>query len=114
MYGSFSTWIGSHDKNRGWEMLVDAKRAFDARVSQLSPEQRSLAERQLGVCEGSDWFWWFGDDNPAATVSDFEYLYRLHLGTLYQLLGVEPPEYLAQSFTRGGGAPVHGGTMKKN
>ncbi len=114
VYGSFSTWIGSQDKNRGWEMLVDAKRAFDARVLQLSPEQRALAERQLAVCEGSDWFWWFGDDNPAATVSDFEHLYRLHLGTLYQLLGVEPPEYLAQSFTHGGGTPAHGGTMKKN
>lgn len=114
VYGSFSTWIGSHDKNRGWEMLVDAKRAFDARVSQLSPPQRAVAERQLAVCEGSDWFWWFGDDNPAATVSDFEHLYRLHLGTLYQLLGVEPPEYLAQSFTHGGGLPAHGGTMKKN
>jgi alpha-amylase/alpha-mannosidase (GH57 family) len=114
VYGSFSTWIGSHDKNRGWEMLVDAKRAFDARVAQLSPPQRALAERQLAVCEGSDWFWWFGDDNPAATVSDFEHLFRLHLGTLYQLLGLEPPEYLAQAFTRGGGAPAHGGTMKKN
>ena len=114
VYGSFSTWIGNHDKNRGWEMLVDAKRAFDARVSQLSPPRRAVAERQLAVCEGSDWFWWFGDDNPAATVSDFEHLYRLHLGTLYQLLGVEPPEYLAHPFTRGGGAPAHGGTMKKN
>jgi alpha-amylase/alpha-mannosidase (GH57 family) len=114
VYGSFSTWIGSHDKNRGWEMLVDAKRAFDATASQLSAEQRALAERQLAVCEGSDWFWWFGDDNPAATVSDFEHLYRLHLGSLYQLLGVEPPEYLTQSFTHGSGAPAHGGTMKKN
>jgi len=114
VYGSFSTWIGSHDKNRGWEMLVDAKRAFDARVSQLSPEQRVLAERQLAVCEGSDWFWWFGEDNPAATVSDFEHLYRLHLGSLYQLLGIEPPEYLTQQFTRGCGEPAHGGMMKMN
>ncbi len=114
VYGTFSTWIGSHDKNRGWEMLVDAKRAFDAKATQLSAEQRALAERQLAVCEGSDWFWWFGDDNPASTVSDFEHLYRLHLGSLYQLLGVEPPEYLTQTFTHGSGAPAHGGTMKKN
>ena len=114
VYGTFSTWIGSHDKNRGWEMLVDAKRAFDAKATQLPAEQRAVAERQLAVCEGSDWFWWFGDDNPASTVSDFEHLYRLHLGSLYQLLGVEPPEYLTQTFTHGSGAPAHGGTMKKN
>ncbi len=114
VYGSFSTWIGSPEKNRGWEMLIDAKRAFDARAPALTPEQRVSAERQLAVCEGSDWFWWFGDDNPAETVSDFEHLFRLHLGTLYQLLGLESPEYLTQSFTHGGGVPLHGGAMKRN
>ncbi|HCU52846.1 MAG TPA: glycoside hydrolase, partial [Gammaproteobacteria bacterium] len=61
---------------------------------------------------GSDWFWWFGDYNPASTVSDFEQLFRQHLTNLYQLLHVEPPEYLAHTFTRGRGAPHHGGTMR--
>ena len=45
-------------------------------------------------------------------MADFEQLYRQHLTNLYQLIGVEPPEYLAQVFTRGGGAPVHGGAMR--
>jgi hypothetical protein len=22
------------------------------------------AKIQLAICEGSDWFWWFGDYNP--------------------------------------------------
>ncbi|MEW6332041.1 MAG: glycoside hydrolase family 57 protein [Pseudomonadota bacterium] len=112
VYGTLSTWIGEPDKNRGWDMLGDAKRAFDAAAGRLGAEQLERARRQLAVCEGSDWFWWFGGDNPAATVADFERLYRLHLTNLYQLIGAEPPEYLAQVFTRGGGAPVHGGTMR--
>ena len=112
VYGTFSTWIGDPDKNRGWEMLVDARRAVDARWPQLTDAERSQVEQQLAVCEGSDWFWWFGDYNPAQTVSDFEHLYRTHLGNLYQLLGIEPPGYLAQSFTHGRGAPVHGGVMR--
>ena len=29
VYGSFSTWIGSTDKNRGWDYLVAAKLAYD-------------------------------------------------------------------------------------
>ncbi len=29
VYGTFSTWIGDKDKNRAWEMLADAKRAYD-------------------------------------------------------------------------------------
>ena len=112
VHGTLSTWIGEPDKNRGWDMLGDAKRAFDAAAAHLNAEQLERARRQLAVCEGSDWFWWFGGDNPTATVADFEGLYRQHLTNLYQLIGAEPPEYLAQVFTRGGGAPVHGGAMR--
>ena len=33
VYGSFSTWIGSEDKNRGWDYLVAAKQAYDSVVT---------------------------------------------------------------------------------
>ncbi len=112
VYGTLSTWIGERDKNRGWDLLVEAKRAFDAAAPRLAPERRAAAERQLAVCEGSDWFWWFGDYNPAETVSDFERLYRLHLANLYQLLGAEPPEQLSHIFAYGHGAPARGGSMR--
>jgi len=114
VYGNFSTWIGHADKNRGWDMLGEAKRAFDAAVSaqRLTGDKLRAAERQLAVCEGSDWFWWFGDYNPAETVSDFDCLYRMHLANLYQLIGEEPPQYLSQAFTHGGGVPQYGGVMR--
>jgi alpha-amylase/alpha-mannosidase (GH57 family) len=115
VYGTFSTWIGDKDKNRGWEMLVDAKTAFDesAREDRLSGEQLLAARHQLSICEGSDWFWWFGDYNSADTVSDFERLFRVHLSNLYNMLGREPPEYLSRVFAQGGGVPVQGGVMRK-
>ena len=115
VYGTFSTWIGGEDKNRGWDMLVDAKRVYDqtVRSHKWSSEQLHALERQLAICEGSDWFWWFGDYNPSEAVSDFERLYRLQLTTLYQMLGQEPPEYLAHSFTHGGGNPEAGGVMRQ-
>ncbi len=114
VYGTFSTWIGDPDKNRGWDMLGAAKRACDAALAsgRLSEEQRTRALEQLAVCEGSDWFWWFGDYNPADTVSDFDRLYRRHLSNLYRFIGKEPPGYLEQPFTHGGGAPRAGGTMR--
>ena len=114
VYGTFSTWVGDRDKNRGWDMLGEAKRAFDQVLAtgSLDSEQVAAAELQLAVCEGSDWFWWFGDYNPADSVSDFESLYRMHLGNLYQLLGLEPPEYLAHTFARGSGRPDLGGVMR--
>jgi alpha-amylase/alpha-mannosidase (GH57 family) len=114
VYGTFSTWIGDKDKNRAWDILGDAKMAFDKSVAtgRLMDEHRESAERQLAVCEGSDWFWWFGDYNPSGTVRDFERLYRLHLANLYHMMGEEPPDYLTQTISHGGGSPQHGGTMR--
>ncbi|GAB4253906.1 MAG: hypothetical protein Kow0065_00380 [Methylomicrobium sp.] len=114
VYGTFSTWIGDVDKNRGWDMLGDVKWTFDKVVSmgRLSEEQLAQAEHQLAICEGSDWFWWFGDYNPGEAVSNFERQFRLNLSNLYVLLGEEPPSYLALSFTQGSGAPAMGGTMR--
>ncbi|MGZ8136719.1 MAG: glycoside hydrolase [Methylococcaceae bacterium] len=114
VYGTFSTWIGDTDKNRGWDMLGDVKRAFDKAVSsnQLTDKQIDQAENQLAICEGSDWFWWFGDYNPGEAVSNFEKQFRLNLANLYKLLGQEPPAYLALSFTQGCGDPAMGGAMR--
>jgi len=110
VYGNFSTWIGDRDKNRGWEILAAAKQVFDERVASgtLSPEVIAAAEKQLAICEGSDWFWWFGDYNPAVTVSQFEQLYRMHLANLYLLLDVEAPRYLSDVISRGGSKPDTG------
>jgi alpha-amylase/alpha-mannosidase (GH57 family) len=113
VFGTFSTWIGEPDKNRGWEMLIEAKHLFDRVAPRLEPEQRQAAERQLAICEGSDWCWWFGGYNPSESVRDFDRLYRLHLAYLYQLLGETPPDYLKHAFSHGGGDPATGGVMRK-
>jgi len=114
VYGTFSTWIGSSDKNRGWDMLGDVKYAFDKALAtnRLTDKQIQQAELQLAVCEGSDWFWWFGDYNPGEAVSNFEQQFRLNLANLYRLLGEQPPAYLALSFTQGSGDPAMGGAMR--
>ncbi len=113
VYGTFSTWIGDPDKNKGWEMLIEAKHKFNEIISTLTLEQQEAATRQLAICEGSDWCWWFGGENPSEAVQDFDHLYRLHLTRLYQLLGTTPPEYLAHAFTHGGGNPDAGGVMRR-
>jgi len=114
VYGNFATWIGNIDKNRAWEMLIEAKYVFDQVLAEetLSITQRLAAEQQLAICEGSDWFWWFGDYNPSEAVSNFEKQFRLNLSNLYCLLNKAPPAYLALSFTQGHGAPAMGGTMR--
>ncbi|MEN8712601.1 MAG: glycoside hydrolase, partial [Arenicellales bacterium] len=113
VYGTFSTWIGEKDKNRAWDMLIEAKKVYDRVIKEgaISDEELVLAEMQLATCESSDWFWWFGEYNSAESVVAFDEQYRMHLSNLYQLLNIEPPEYLSKAFSFGSGDPVMGGVM---
>lgn len=115
VYGTFSTWIGSQDKNRGWDLLCEAKKSYDMVMSgkRLNAEEQKLAEHQLADCEGSDWFWWFGDYNSAQSVASFDRLYRRNLANLYRLLRLPVPKTLKQIISVGGGAPEAGGAMRR-
>ncbi len=116
VYGTFSTWIGSPDKNYAWDLLCMAKQTYDRVMAsgKLSEAEQRAAEKQLSSCESSDWFWWFGDYNPAHAVASFDRLYRGNLMHLYNLLKLEPPAVLNQSISRGGGDSAEaGGTMRR-
>ncbi|HEX8757256.1 MAG TPA: glycoside hydrolase family 57 protein [Steroidobacteraceae bacterium] len=115
VHGTLATWMGDPAKNRAWDLLCEAKVAFDGVMASggLDSTQRAAVERQLALCESSDWFWWFGDYNPADAVSQFDSLYRRQLVVLYRLLGLPPPESLAQPISVGRGSPEHGGVMRR-
>jgi alpha-amylase/alpha-mannosidase (GH57 family) len=115
VYGSFSTWIGSPDKNLAWDLLCDAKKKYDEVMLSgiLNANEIAACEHQLSICEGSDWFWWFGDDNAAVSVASFDKLYRRNLSNLYRLLKVQAPQSLMQVISLGGGDPALGGTMRR-
>ncbi len=108
VYGSFSTWIGSEDKNRAWDLLCAAKQSYDMVLSsgRLSQSERDAADKQLCSCESSDWFWWFGDYNPANSVASFDRLYRHNLTELYRLLKLSAPLSLADPVSRGSLGPT--------
>lgn len=115
VYGDFTTWIGSPEKNHAWDLLVSAKSSFDQVVEsgRLAPERREAAFRLLAACEGSDWFWWFGDYNPAHAVATFDALFRDNLKRLYALLDLPAPATLDEPISRGGGHPEAGGAMRR-
>lgn len=115
VYGTFSTWVGSKDKNLAWDLLCAAKKTYDSVLdkSVLSKQQREAAERQLAICEGSDWFWWFGDYNSSDSVASFDQLYRRNLINLYKLLDQPVPEVLHHRISTGGGNADNAGTMRR-
>ncbi len=114
VHGTLATWMGDAAKNRAWDLLCDAKGAYDRVTAELrDPAERAAAGRQLALCESSDWFWWFGDYNPADAVSQFDRLYRRQLLVLYRRLNLAPPAELALPISEGHGAPEHGGVMRR-
>jgi alpha-amylase/alpha-mannosidase (GH57 family) len=115
VHSTLATWMGDADKNAAWDLLCEAKLAFDRVMAggSLGGDARAAAERQLAQCESSDWFWWFGDYNPAEAVAQFDLLFRRQLTILYRMLALAPPAILAQPLSRGGGSMEHGGVMRR-
>jgi alpha-amylase/alpha-mannosidase (GH57 family) len=115
VYGNLSTWIGSAEKNRAWELLCEAKRHYDLVLAsgRLDAAAARAAERQLAVCESSDWFWWLGDYNPGAAVASMEQVFRANLAALYRLLQLPAPAALDTPLSHGGGEAELGGAMRR-
>ena len=115
VYGTFSTWIGSPDKNHAWDLLCMAKQSYDMVMAggRLTTAEKKAAEKQLSSCESSDWFWWFGDYNPSGAVESFDRLYRHNLMELYRMLKLPVPANLNYPISVGGGFAESGGTMRR-
>jgi len=115
VYGSLSTWIGDADKNLAWDLLCEAKQSYDLVLAsgRLDAAEAAAAQAQLAVCESSDWFWWFGDYNPAHAVASFDQLYRRNLANLYRLLKLAPPAELDAAISAGSRDAAGDGTMRR-
>ncbi|MCX7197802.1 MAG: glycoside hydrolase, partial [Proteobacteria bacterium] len=99
-----------------WDLLVDARAAYLQVAATLPEAQRNEATRRLSICEGSDWFWWFGDYNPQQTIASFDSLFRLHLTRLYESLGLPAPGSLSERIhgESTGGEAEGGGAMRRS
>lgn len=115
VYGNFSTWIGSRDKNCAWDLLCAAKTSYDQVMASgtLSADESAAAEQQLCSCESSDWCWWFGDYNPALSVASFDRLYRHNLRELYRLIKLPAPHNLSEPVSLGSVSTDVTGAMRR-
>lgn len=93
---NFNVWIGAPEDNRAWDYLYHARQFYAEAAPRASESQRKLAFEEILISEGSDWNWWYGPEHHSANDRDFDELYRKHLSNVYQALGANPPEYLAQ------------------
>jgi hypothetical protein len=90
----FGIWMGHRDDRRAWTQLRELRERFAARAPDLSSDGRRVALDAILAAEGSDWFWWYGDDHSSAHDREFDALFRQHLRRAYRALGEEAPEDL--------------------
>ena len=92
----FNIWIGHHEDNTGWNYLGKTRQFLEREIqSGYHPEERiDAALREMYAAEGSDWFWWFGDDFKTAQSAEFDRLFRAHQQNVYRILGREIPLFL--------------------
>jgi alpha-amylase/alpha-mannosidase (GH57 family) len=102
---NFNVWIGAPEDNKAWDYLYHARNFYAEAAPDATKKQRELAFEEIMIAEGSDWNWWYGPEHHSANDRDFDELYRKHLSNVYQALGGNPPDYLAQAITAGVARP---------
>lgn len=85
--GDFTTWVGHEEKNRAWKYLSSVK-------SMVKGTENPIAQEELMCAEGSDWFWWFGDDNFTIYYKEFDEIFRMHLRKALEYAGKEVPPFV--------------------
>ena len=90
---NFYIWIGHADDQRGWGQLADARRALEGATG-IAPDALARAWEELLIAEGSDWFWWYGDDHSSDHDLVFDELFRRHVRNIYRAIGAPVPEEL--------------------
>jgi hypothetical protein len=102
---NFYIWIGHQDDHRAWGQLADA-RDMVAGGENVPQDILARAREEILIAEGSDWFWWYGDDHSSDHDAEFDDLFRRHLRNAYRLLERPVPDELFVSNISVGAVPA--------
>jgi alpha-amylase/alpha-mannosidase (GH57 family) len=103
---SFRIWIGHHEDTTAWTALARAHELVaDAEEAHRVPAERiAAARRHLYAAEGSDWFWWYGEDFSTELAVEFDSLFRGHVARAALLVDAAPPREALEPIKRIGAA----------
>ncbi len=96
----YKIWIGHHEDNQGWDLLGHTRARLMDATPNLPPEKAQAAWSELYAAEGSDWFWWYGDDFDTDYKQEFDRLFRAHVRNVWTHMGLTPPDLLNQPICR--------------
>ena len=97
---NFKLWIDEPVKDMAWTYLKRVRQDFIS-YTKREPSDPNIeaAQKELFICEGSDWFWWYGEPNYSGKDNIFDFLFRTHLKNIYSLLNLEYPKFLDEPLT---------------
>lgn len=125
--GDLTTWIGHRQKNAAWDRLSGVRSWLQerlqldgalcqvtvpgsgqvlsapdpAKIGPTAETELARAWRAMVAAEGSDWFWWYGDDHSTEFAQEFDELFRAHLANVYRFLDAEPDPALQRPIVSG-------------
>jgi len=85
--GNFNIWSRHPETRVAWRRLAQARRDL------IDVFNGNVAD-QLLAAEGSDWFWWYGDDFQTEQAEQFDELFRAHLISAYEAAHRPVPDEL--------------------
>jgi alpha-amylase/alpha-mannosidase (GH57 family) len=83
--GNFDIWSRHPETRVAWRRLAKAR-------NDLVDVYHDAVQEHLLAAEGSDWFWWYGDDFTTELSVQFDELFRGHLIAAYETAGRPVPE----------------------
>lgn len=94
---NYATWIGETEEAIAWDDLAQVRKDLAAyETGEKTVDADALAEAFdfMYLAEGSDWFWWYGDDQDSGQDSYFDEGFRALLEGVYESLGEEVPKFI--------------------
>ena len=97
---NFKLWIDEPVKDLAWAYLKRARCDLSEFVKR-EPNHPNIerARKELFICEGSDWFWWYGEPNYSGRDNIFDLIFRTRLKNIYRYLDLDVPSYLEEPLT---------------
>lgn len=90
---NYDIWIGNSEENTAWKLLKTAR-------ENITPDEP--AYNNLLIAEGSDWFWWYGEQHSSRYSHIFDRIFRRYLKKAYSDSNSEIPETLDKPIKKKG------------
>lgn len=99
---SYRIWISHPEDNLAWDLLGQVRALVERHelAGDVDAARLARAKELLLQAEGSDWFWWYGDDFRTDNAAEFDALFRERLILAATLVGEPAPARATEPLSR--------------